>query len=245
MLNKNLPGLLLCTLTLSLPFGVAAQPDPRGTAPSSASSANEVAQPNERPRDDDERLERATPDPTPPVPVPLQRPDPAPTLDVVEQAGVGGPTAFGSAGVLEVGGTGTLLASRGSVLARFAPSVGWFVYDGIQLTYSHEIWGGSRSGNDGDPLVASMGVLDASVHMRVTDRLLTFVGVGPGILYNGRKLTLGGKARAGLDVLIGRSGLFRPALFTTVMGRELVDLAGQRTADRLQYGLEIGYAALF
>jgi hypothetical protein len=219
-----------------------ARSDPRGDAPLNASSPNEVVQPNEIPSDDDETLASATPDPTPQVPDVMQRETSKPAVDVIEQAGVGGPVAFGSAGVLEVGGSGALIASTDYVMAKLGPTIGWFVYDGVQLSYTHEIYGGTQIGGIG---VATLGVLDVSVHTRINDRLLCFVGLGPGLSYNGETAGFGGKTRAGLDVLVGRSGLFRPAAFYTLTSNALVDLRGSRTNHHFQYGLELEYAALF
>lgn len=218
------------------------EPDPRGTAPESASSPNEVAQPGEPAHDDDLDLERATPDPTPRVPRPLQRTT-EPTLDVIEQAGVGGPTSFASAGVLEVGGSGALLASSDYFMAKFAPFVGWFVYDGVQLSYTHEIYGGTTPSSGA--YFATMGVVEASLHVPFGDRVLGFFSAGPGIVYNTQRFGAGGKTRLGLDVLVGRSALLRPAGFFTLMSAPLVDLRGGLTTSRWQYGLEIAYAALF
>lgn len=227
----------------SLSFELAwAEHDPRGSAPLNASSANEVVQPNEPASDDDVNLEHATPDPTPRVPVVLQRGGEEPTIDVIEQAGVGGPVAFGSAGVLEVGGSGALIAASDYFMAKFGPTVGWFPYDGVMLSYTHEIYGGTAIGGYG---VASLAVLDVSVHTPVNDRLLAFVGLGPGLAYNGENFGVGGKGRLGLDVLVGRSGLFRPAAFYTLTSNTLVDLRGTPTAHHWQYGLELSYAALF
>lgn len=219
-----------------------AEQDPRGTAPLNASSPNEVVQPTELPSDDDESLEHATPDPTPQVPVVLQREGAEPAVDVIEQAGVGGPIAFASAGVLEVGGSGALIATSEYVMARLGPTIGWFVYDGVELAYTHEIYGGTHVGGFG---LASLAVIDVSVHTRINDRLLGFVGLGPGLSYNGETAGLGGKARLGLDVLVGRSGLFRPATFYTLTTNPLVDLRGTPTEQNWQYGLELEYAALF
>lgn len=217
-------------------------PDPRGTAPRVASSPNEIIQPAERPTDDDVSLAHATPDPTPPVPTLLQRPDPKPAIDVIEQVGVGGPVAFGSAGVFEVGGSGALIASRDFVMAKFAPSVGLFIYDGIQLAYTHELYGGTATHDVG---IASFSVLDLGVHLRINDRLLGFVAAGPGISYNGETFGVGGKGRVGLDVLVGRSGLFRPAAFFTATTNPVVDLRGSLTNSEWNFGLELAYAAMF
>lgn len=224
------------------PNAALAADDPRGTAPHSASSPNEVVQPSERVSDDDPDLGHATPDPTPKVPTLLQRPEPKPAVDVIEQAGVGGPVAFGSAGVFEVGGSGALIASHDYVMTRLAPSVGLFIYDGVQLAYTHEIYGGNATHGVG---FATFAVLDVSVHLRVNDRLLGFVSLGPGLSYNGENFGVGGKSRLGLDVLVGRSGLFRPAAFFSATTNALVDLRGSLTENQWQTGLEFAYAALF
>jgi hypothetical protein len=199
-------------------------------------------QPEEKPSDDDTSLENATPDPTPRVPTVFQRENAAPSLDVIEQAGVGGPLAFGSAGVLEVGGSGALIASSDYIMAKLGPTIGWFVYDGVELAYTHEVYGGTETHGFG---LASFAVIDVSVHMRINDRLLGFVGLGPGLSYNGDTAGVGGKGRLGLDVLVGRSGLFRPAAFYTLTSNRLVDLRGTATNHNWQYGLELEYAALF
>jgi hypothetical protein len=215
--------------------------DPRGDAPPSASSANEVVQPHERPTDDDVSLERATPDPTPPVPAILQRREAE--LDVIEQAGVGGPVAYASAGVLEVGGMGALTFGESFWQARFAPFVGWFVADGLELTYLHEITG-ARVG--GQSRVATSVYVEPSGHVRLTDRLLAFAGVAPGVLYNGADWGFTVRARAGVDVLVGRSGIFRPALAFTWATVDLHDAAGgQLVGLRRLGGLEVSYAAMF
>lgn len=245
--RKGAPAGLLTALLLVSSFGSAQTPqpataDPRGTAPRAASSPNEIRQPSERPTDDDADLSNATPDPTPQVPTLLQRPGPTPSIDVIEQVGVGGPVAFGSAGVFEVGGSGALVASSDYIMTRLAPTVGLFIYDGIQISYTHEIYGGTTTHGIG---VATFAVLDVGAHARINDRVLGFLAVGPGLAYNGETFGIGAKGRLGLDVLVGRSGVFRPAAFFNVTTTPLVDLRGTLVDNRWQSGLEFAYAALF
>ena len=232
------------SLALLLPLlaqTAAAQRDPRGTAPPSASSPNEIAQEHEAAHDDDESLQTADPDPTPPVPGVLERRDAA--LDVVELVGVGGPTAYGSAGVLEVGGSGALLKGRDFVTARFAPAIGWFFADGLQLSYVNEIFGGKTGQQTRFAMTA---LVDLSVHAPLTDRLLVMGGVGAGVLYNGSDWGFVTKPRVGLDVLIGRSGLIRPAFFVQWSHASLIDLEGEDVRDEnWLYGVEVAYAAMF
>lgn len=222
-----------------LAISAHAQRDPRGNAPATASSPNEVAQPGEPARDDDTSLETATPDPTPRVPSILQR-GRDPHLDVIEQAGVGGPTAYGSQGVLEVGGTGSLMANRDFVRLAFAPFVGWFVFDGIQLSYINEIYGGAY---EGDNDFGTLALIELSAHLRFGDRVLGFVGVGQGVIYNG-DFGYAVKPRLGLDVLVGRSGVFRPAFYYT-WSTETLFAPNETPPTQWLYGLEIAYAAMF
>ena len=232
--------LFVSLLVLVLEIATAsAQRDPRGNAPASASSPNEVAQPGEPAYEDDLTLETATPDPSPPVPRLLQRGH-EPYLDVIEQAGVGGPTAYASQGVLEVGGTGALMANRDFVRLSFAPFVGWFVFDGIQLAYINEIYGGSYGGERD---FGTLALIEISAHLRFGDRVLGFIGVGQGVLYNG-DFGYAVKPRAGLDVLVGRSGIFRPAFYYTWASEDLVT-PNDTPPTHWVYGLEIAYAAMF
>lgn len=233
---------LSCSFLAGSASVAAAVEDPRGRPPSDASSPNEVVQPDEAAGDDDVSLEEATPDPTPEVPRLLQRDHAAPVVDVIEQVGVGGPTAFASAGVFEVGGSGALIASPDYIMAKFAPTVGLFIYDGIQLAYMHEVYGGTATAGVG---VTTFAVLDVTVHLRMNDRLLGFAGLGPGLSHNGETLGVGGKARCGLDILVGRSGIFRPAAFFALTSNRIVDLRGTLTDSEWQYGLDLAYAAMF
>lgn len=234
------------TIALVLVFGLvlpaAAQRDPRGDAPRSASSANEVAQPHERAEDDDVSLETATPDPSPRVPRLLQRDPRTARVDVIEQAGVGGPVAYGSAGVLEVGGTGAIHATNDAVGLRFAPFVGWFPFDGIELTYMNELYGASIQG---ERRFGTLVLIEPSGHLRLTDRLLAFIGLGAGYMYNSRDHGFALKPRAGFDVLVGRSGIFRPAFYFLWGTKPVLPPVAGVPAHRWGYGMEISYAAMF
>ncbi|MCB9602118.1 MAG: hypothetical protein H6724_02255 [Sandaracinus sp.] len=238
--RRFLPVFTLLGLALAA-SPAAAQRDFRGEAPRTASSANEVVQPGEVPTDDDVSLETATPDPTPRVPTPLQRRELE--VDVIEQAGVGGPVAYASGGVLEVGGMGSLAFGEEFWQLRMAPFVGWFIADGFELTYLHEVSGARIAGEN---RVATSMYLEPSGHVRVTDRLLAFAGVAPGVLYNGDDWGFTIRTRAGVDVLVGRSGIFRPALTFTWATRDLYGTTGtQLPGMRRVGGLEISYAAMF
>ncbi len=236
-------SLTISSLVLLLAAPAFAQDrDPRGEAPRGSSSVNEVEQPGERATDDDTSLETATPDPTPRVPEVLQR-DGGAELDVVEQGGVGGPVAYASAGVLEVGGSGSLFATDENVGLRFAPFVGWFVLDGLQLSYVHDVFGG-KVGEDGT-YFGTLALVELSGHFRINDRLLALVGAGPGYLFNGDDHGFAVKGRVGLDVLIGRSGIFRPDLYAVWGTAPMVPAVSTVPPSQWGYGLEISYGVMF
>lgn len=185
--------------------------------------------------------EGANPDPSPDVPAPLERGTNA-QLDVVEQTGVGGRVAYGSAGVLEVGGTGSLFATDDTVGLRFAPYAGWFVLDGLQLTYFHDVLGGK---NQNETYFGTFALLEVSGHFPINDRLLAMVGGGGGYLYNGEDHGFGMKGRLGLDVLVGRSGIFRPAFFALWGSAPIVPQVATVPPSKWGYGLEISYGVMF
>jgi hypothetical protein len=193
------------------------------------------------PSDDDRDVDGMTPDPTPRVPEVLEGDDS--DLYVVEQAGVGGPIAYASATVLEVGGSGSIIGTEQFVSVRFAPFVGWFLADGIQLVYSNEIVGGTHQDR---PAFAFIAAVELAVHLKITDRLLVFGGPGVGVLYNGNEAGLLLRPRVGLDILVGRSAILRPAFSFGWSTVDMFDLAGDDLPSiRIQYGFEIGYSAMF
>jgi hypothetical protein len=71
----------------------------------------------------------------------------------------------------------------------------------------------------GQPETAAVpgGIAEASDPGTFADRLLGFAGIGVGLKYaNEPGLDLFLRPRAGLDVLVGRSGVSKPALFLDI-----------------------------
>jgi hypothetical protein len=216
-----------------------------GQAPPNASSRHEIGQPGEPARDDDETIEGADPDPTPkPVPVGGEQPRAPVDPDVVEQAGVGGPVPYGAAGVLEVGGAGSVSLTQETGSVRLRPFIGWFVYDGVELTFSNDIL--FVNGLDDELRVAVRVMLEPSVHFPIEDRLWLAVGIGAGLMYNGDTVGAAVEPRVGVDLLVGRSGLLHISLLATFTTTDLVGPAGGRQpGDRMLGGLELAYAVMF
>jgi hypothetical protein len=194
-------------------------------------------------RDDDVDLATATPDPAPPVPTVLEHAPRESRVTVVEQAGVGGPLSYGSATVLEVGGSGSLSMAGKHLYLRMAPYVAWFVLDGLSLSYVHEIY---VTKQDARYRVATAPMLAASVHFRVTDRLLVSTGPEFGALYNGDEWGVLGRIRLGLDILVGRSGVLHPSIYGAWASADTIDAAGTTVfGQHLSLGFDIAYGAMF
>jgi hypothetical protein len=234
--------LRVCSCTL---FLLALSVSPVSAEPLDEATNDRDAQ-SEQPkpvRDDDVDLESATPDPAPTVPSVLERTPRESRVTVVEQAGVGGPLAYGSATVLEVGGAGSLSVAGRHMYMRLAPFVAWFVLDGVSLQYMHEIY----INKDGSHYrVATAPMLGASVHFRVNDRLLVATGPEWGPLYNGDAWGVLGRIKLGLDILVGRSGVLHPNIYGSWSSDDTIDPGGNLVlGEHFSAGFDIAYGAMF
>lgn len=213
-------------------------------APSLAcAEPNEPVKEEKPVEDDDVDPETATPDPAPPVPTVLEHAPRDSRVTVKEQAGVGGPLSYASAMVLEVGGSGSISVAGKHLYLRMAPFVAWFVLDGLELSYIHEIYVTKQ----GDAYrFATAPLLGASAHFRLNDRLLVAVGPECGALYNGDAWGVLGRVRLGLDILVGRSGILHPSVYGSWSSVDAIDAAGATVfGQHVGAGFDIGYAAMF
>lgn len=242
MLRPTTPPLVGAALALLL--GLLAQPRPSRAqdVPPGASSRNEIEQEGEPAVDDDMSPRTATPDPTPePVEPSLGDPE----IDVVEQAGAGGPVPFGAAGTLEVGGSGYFSGDQTDVWASLRPFLGWFPIDGLQLGISNEILARYASSND-ELRFTFLGLVDGNVFLPVARRLWVQLGLSAGGLYNGADGGVVGLARTGLAVLVGRSAILH---FVVSGGAASAPFATAfetgAEGSHFRVGGEIAVAALF
>ncbi len=239
--NDRLLGMVaLSLLTLTL---TRARADSDAENEPAAAERAEAKEEKPAPSDDDVDVETATPDPAPPVPTVLEHAPRESRVTVVEQAGVGGPLSYASATVLEVGGSGSLSVSGGHLYLRMAPFVAWFVLDGLSLSYMHEIY---VSKQDAHYRVATAPMLGATVHFRVTDRLLVATGPECGAMYNGDRWGVLGRLKLGLDILVGRSGILHPSVYGSWSSDDTIDPGGSLVAgEHWSLGFDIAYAAMF
>ena len=176
--------------------------------------------------DDDKTGPRGTPDstaaPTPDdsLPKPVSTHDPAPPVasptaslpadGVVEQAGVGGPVGYGRPGVLELGGAFGLTVASGIRDMNFAPSVGWFLANNLELSAIASV-ANVKAGDESATVWSA--VLEPSYHLPFNRTTFGFLGMGVGAAYEQKMGTgLAVAPRIGANFLIGRSGILTPAL---------------------------------
>jgi hypothetical protein len=206
-------------------------------------ASDEAAEQPKPVRDDDVDVATATPDPAPPVPTVLEHGPRDARMTVVEQAGVGGPLSYGTATVLEVGGAGSMSFAGKHLYLRMVPFVAWFVLDGLQLSYLHEIYVTKQNSRY---RVATAPMLGASAHFRLTDRLLIATGPECGALYNGDEWGVLARIKLGLDILVGRSGVLHPSIYGAWASVDTIDAGGTTVfGQHVSLGFDIAYAAMF
>jgi hypothetical protein len=188
-----------------------------------------------------------------PLPAPQSDNDAAPPVagmgpqgGLVEQAGVGGPTGYGRAGVLELGGAAGFRIGDGFSTVNVAPSIGWFVADNLQLSAILDIAHVSTEGEDATVVTA---LAEPSYHLPFTRGIFGFLGIGLGGSYVSE---LGGgfamAPRLGANFLVGRSGLLTPSVswqYTTqdVMQDEVNDSTVVAVSSAVRFN--VGYTVMW
>lgn len=146
-------------------------------------------------------------DPAPPVAAPAAE---LPDTGVVEQAGVGGVTGYGRAGVLELGGYAGMMLAPGFRNVNFSPMLGWFVSDNLELS---GILGVSniKAGDESSTVWSAL--VEPSYHVPFSRTTFGFLGMGVGVAYvSALGAGLAVAPRIGANVLVGRSGVLTPSL---------------------------------
>jgi len=239
---------ILFVLAISLvPAAAFAQPNP----------PNQNAP--DRDRDGaDEDVDRsgksAAPTPQDALPKPESDDDVAPQVaqpemppgGIVEQAGTGGPTGYGRAGVLELGGSAGFRAGSGFSQVSVAPSIGWFVADNLQLSTILDVTHVSMN-DEGSTVVT--GLVEPSYHLPFNRTVFGFLGFGLGASYVSE---LGGgfamAPRLGANVTVGRSGILTPSVswqYTTtdIMTEEQSDTAVVAVSSAVR--VNVGYTVMW
>jgi hypothetical protein len=140
---------------------------------------------------------------------------------IVTQAGIGGPTGYGRAGVLELGGSAGFRIGDGFSTYNVAPSIGWFVADNLQLSAIMD-FAAVDAGDDEATVITALA--EPSYHLPFTRGIFGFLGLGIGGSY---VTDLGGgfamAPRLGANFTVGRSGLLTPSVSWQYTTQDVMD----------------------
>ena len=196
-------------------------------------------------------VSRSDNDPAPPVAAPV-----LPSGGTISQAGIGGSTAYGRPGVVELGGTLGLNISGNNRQLTIAPSIGWFFTDNIQISgiigFNYANTSATVAGQSVSSSASSLNVLvEPSYHLPFSRSLFAFLGLGLGLAYNSRDGAGFALApRLGLNIMIGRSGILSPALQFVYSTTNLnVPSPGESSTSSIQavntsFGFNVGYTIM-
>ncbi len=186
---------------------------------------------------------RSDNDPLPPVAAPT-----VPESGYIRQAGVGGTTGYARAGVVELGGSLGINLGGNLRQVTVAPSIGWFFADNLQLSAIVAVNYASTVTNSVRTSSSSFSVLaEPSYHLPLSRSLFAFAGVGVGVAYaEGPGAGFALAPRLGVNVLVGRSGIFTPALQFLYSTSDVIQTPqGTLIAGSTSFGLNAGYTVMW
>jgi hypothetical protein len=141
-------------------------------------------------------------------------------MEVAVKAGEGSPIAYGRASVVELGGSLAFTHQSETTIFTFTPTFGYFVADGFELSVLPELRITDVEGEDGGENAADVsigGAVEPSFHLAFNPSVYGFLALGLGVRYaEDPGFDLFFRPSIGMDILIGRSGILKPALFMDV-----------------------------
>jgi hypothetical protein len=139
---------------------------------------------------------------------------------VVKSAGMGSQVAYATRGVVELGGSMGLDIRQELISFTFAPTVGYFLTDRFELSLIPALViqsVGDPESNARATNVRVAAVLEASYHQPLSDIFYVFGGAGFGVGYeDGPGVNFVLRPVLGLDIMVGRSGILKPAGFVDI-----------------------------
>jgi hypothetical protein len=179
-------------------------------------------------------------DPHPPVAAPA-----VPEGGVVQQAGVGGRTAYGRAGVLELGGSLGFNHAGSLTSLNISPSLGWFFMDNFEISAIV----GFNYVNASSVSATALNILaEPSFHIPFSQTVFGFLGVGVGLGYsNSAGAGFALAPRLGANIMVGRSGVFTPALQFVYSTTDIVTTSSGMTLVGVStsFGVSAGYTVMW
>jgi len=180
-------------------------------------------------------------DAAPPVAAPVTPPG-----GVVRQAGIGGQTAYGRAGVLELGGSAFVTRAGKLTQINFSPSIGWFFMDNLQLSAILGI-NYSKVGTSSNMYFNAL--VEPSFHIPFSQQAFGFLGLGMGLSFVDQENAGAGFAlapRMGANIMVGRSGILTPSLNVSYSTHAAQTTpAGALLGVSVSYGIGMGYTVMW
>jgi hypothetical protein len=137
---------------------------------------------------------------------------------IVSQAGVGGVVGYGRAGVLELGGSAGFAFASEYRQITVSPTIGWFLADNFEISAILNI--SNIKVGDADSATLWSALLEPSYHIPFNRTMFAFIGLGAGASHvSGLGTGFAIAPRAGMNFMIGRSGVLTPSLsyeYTTI-----------------------------
>jgi hypothetical protein len=178
-------------------------------------------------------------DPRPPVAMPSPPPE-----GIVKQAGIGGVTGYGRAGVLELGGFAGLTAASGFMATNINPTLGWFFADNMQIS---AILGLSHVRTEADSATMVSVLAEPSYHLPFNRSVFGFLGLGIGAAYHeDAGVGFAMAPRIGANILVGRSGVLTPSLSYQYNSHETEEMEGNNyVVMSTALAANIGYTVMW
>ena len=163
---------------------------------------------------------------------------------VTNQAGIGGTQAYGRPGVLELGGSFGFNAAADYRAISITPSIGWFFVDNLELSGLLTI-NNIKVGSASSTLFSAL--VEPSMHLPLNNALFVFGGLGLGVQHaDGPGTGFAVVPRLGLNMMVGRSGVFTPALTFGYSTTDAIQTnQGTLLAVSTTYGLNAGYTVMW
>jgi opacity protein-like surface antigen len=169
-----------------------------------------------------------------------------PAGGLVRQAGVGGVTGYGRAGVLELGGSAGVTLASDYRNVNFSPIVGWFIADNLQISGILGI-SNIKSGDNSSTLWSALA--EPSYHLPFNRSTFAFLGLGVGASHiSGLGTGFALAPRIGTNLLVGRSGVLTPSLsyeYTTVSADDTMSSDVTTVAVTSSLRFNVGYTAMW
>ena len=167
---------------------------------------------------------------------------------LVQQAGVGGETAYARVGVLELGGSAAFAVAGELLTLRIAPSIGWFFMNNLQLSGIISLNVAQATTNGVSNTSTSLNMLvEPSAHLPLSRVVFLFGGLGMGLSYaDGPGAGFALAPRLGADILVGRSGVFKPAVTFVYSTSGAVETPqGTLLTASTSFGVNLGYTVMW